>query len=170
MNPPMSRIQTAITNIVFARNYTRWLLDSVPAADWFRMPDGCPSHIAWQVGHLAFAQYRLVLVRICGPKPDDANLFSEAFLKCFGRDSVPDPDPTRCPAVEAIRSVFDQVHDRVLADLPGVPDASLDEPLTPPHMKCKTKYECLHWCSLHEMVHAGQIGLIRRMLGYPPLW
>jgi hypothetical protein len=37
-------------------------------------------------------------------------------------------------------------------------------------MLCKTKLECLHWCSHHEAVHAGQIGLIRRLLGYPPIW
>ncbi|HET6575044.1 MAG TPA: DinB family protein [Fimbriiglobus sp.] len=165
----MSRVTTALTNIVFARRYTLRFLDALPAADWFRMPGGV-THIGWQVGHLAFSQYRLALERIRGPQLDDANLFSESFLKSFGRDSVPDPDPTRCPTPEDIRTVFDRVHDRVMAELPGTPDAILNEAPLRPHQLCKTKLECLHWCSHHEAVHAGQIGLIRRLLGYPPIW
>jgi hypothetical protein len=166
----VSRVQTALTNIVFARKYTLRFLDALPVADWFRMPPGGVTHVAWQVGHLAFAQYRLVLDRVRGPKPDDANLIGESFLKTFGRDSVADPDPARYPTAAEIRAVFDHVHERVLAELPGVPDEVLDEAPAKPHQLCKTKLECLHWCSHHEAVHAGQIGLIRRLLGYPPIW
>jgi hypothetical protein len=164
------RVQTALTNIVFARNYTLRFLDALPAADWFRMPPGGVTHVAWQVGHLAFSQFRLALERIRGSRPDDANLLSEPFLKSFGRDSVPDPDPAMYPRPEEVRAVFDRVHDRVLAELPDVPDAVLDEAPAKPHQLCKTKLECLHWCSHHEAVHAGQIALIRRLLGYPPIW
>ena len=164
------RLQTALTNIAFARAYTLRFLDVLPAADWFRTPAGYVTHVAWQIGHLAFAQYRLALDRVRGPRPDDANLIPESFLMTFGRDSVADPDPAKYPTADDIRAVFDRVHERVLADLPGVPDAELDEPVTKPHMLCKTKLECLHWCSHHEAVHAGQIGLIRRMLGYKPIW
>jgi hypothetical protein len=34
----MSRLQLAIEQIEFARNYTLGLLDQTPAADWFRQP------------------------------------------------------------------------------------------------------------------------------------
>lgn len=166
----VSRVQTALTNIAFARRYTLRFLNELPAADWFRMPPGGVTHVAWQVGHLAFAEYRLALERIRGPKRDDVNLLSASFLKCFGRDSVPDPDPATCPTPEEIRAVFDRIHERVLEELPTTPDDALDEAPVKPHMLCKTKLECLHWCSHHEAVHAGQIGLIRRLLGYPPIW
>ena len=33
-----------------------------------------------------------------------------------------------------------------------------------------TKLRALLWCARHEMLHAGQIGLLRRHLGYPPMW
>jgi len=48
----MSRLQLAIEQIVFARNYTIWLLDQTPVTEWFRQPPGGVSHVAWQVGHL----------------------------------------------------------------------------------------------------------------------
>src|SRR4051794_231778 len=67
----MSRVQLAIDQIVFARTYTFGLLDQTPAADWFRQIPGGISHIGWQVGHLAFAEYRLALWRIRGQQPGD---------------------------------------------------------------------------------------------------
>ena len=34
----------------------------------------------------------------------------------------------------------------------------------------QTKLDSLFWCAHHEMLHAGQIGLVRRLLGQAPLW
>ena len=47
----MSRLPIAISNIAFARTYTLQFLSDLPDADWFRMPLGGVTHIAWQVGH-----------------------------------------------------------------------------------------------------------------------
>jgi hypothetical protein len=166
----MSRVAPILANIVFARGYTLRLLDSVPVADWFRMPPGGVTHVAWQVGHLAMAQYRLALERVRGARPGDANLISESFLQLFGRDSVAGADPALYPPADEIRAVFDRVHQQLLAEVPGIPDADLDAPPLKTHLFCRTKIDCLNWCSHHEAVHAGQIGLIRRQLGRSPLW
>ncbi len=91
----MSRLQLAIEQIVFARNYTIGLLDQTPTDEWFRLPQGGVNHVAGQVGHIVFAEYRLVAT---------------------------------------------------------------------------TKLRALLWCAHHEMLHAGQIGLLRRHLGYSPMW
>ena len=55
----MSLMQTALDRIAFSRRYTLGLLDGVPEAEWFRMPAEGVTHVAWQVGHLAMAEYRL---------------------------------------------------------------------------------------------------------------
>jgi uncharacterized damage-inducible protein DinB len=49
-----------------------------------------------------------------------------------------------------------------------LPPASAD-PVPHPSPFAKTKLTALFWCSHHEMLHAGQIGLLRRQLGHPPL-
>src|SRR4051794_11994071 len=108
----MSDLRLALDHIAFARRYTLGLLQDVDAADWFRMPEGV-THVAWQVGHLAFSQYRLVLERVRGPRPED-ELLPPAFLKAFGRDSVPDADASKQPDPAEIRAVFDRVHERVM--------------------------------------------------------
>jgi hypothetical protein len=163
----MSRLGLLVDQIRSARAYTTGLIDTIDPADWFRQPAEGVTHVAWQVGHIAMAQYRLALERFRGTRPDDARLISTDFLALFARRSVPDPDPGRYPPPAAIRAVFEAVHRQALEELNGFPDERLDEPPTVPHELCPTKQGVLVWCNQHEMLHAGQIGLLRRLLGHP---
>ena len=113
----MSLVPVIREQIDFARNYTTQLIDHVPTEEWFRQPTEGVSHVAWQVGHLAMAQYRMALERVRGRRSGDAELISDAFLAHFGRDSVPDPNLPRNPSVAEIRAVFLRVHQRVLDEL-----------------------------------------------------
>ena len=164
----MNRLQLTIEQIVFARKYTIGLLDQTPMVEWFRQPPGGVSHVAWQVGHIAFSEYRLALWRIRGERPDDDALFPPEFKRLFGADSVPQGGSAFPPA--ELRAVLDRVHEQVLRELPGLDEAELDLAVPHPHPFAKTKFLALLWCAQHEMLHAGQIGLLRRLLGYPPLW
>ena len=164
----MTRIEFAIEQLVFARNYTLQLLASTKLEDWFRQPPGGVSNIAWQVGHVATSQYRLVLERFRGAKPEDAALIAPEFMKLFGKDSVPDPDPRKYPTAEEIRATFDRVYQQAMKELKTVDDAELDKPPLMPHALFKTKLWALTWCIQHETLHTGQIGLLRRLLGYGP--
>ncbi len=166
----MSRLRDAIDQIIFARKYTCDLLDTIHPEDWFRMPVEGVTHVAWQVGHLAFAQFRLVLERVRGVRPEDESLICPVFIRMFGRDSVADPDPSKYQPMAEIRASFDRIHERLLANLPLVPDSSLELPPLTPHRLCRTRIECLRWCAAHEMVHAGQIALLRRLFGQRPIW
>ena len=165
----MNPLQLAIEQIVFARNYTTVLLEQTPVTDWFRQPPGGVTSIAWQIGHLAFAEYRMALWRIRGRQAHDDALLSQEFVRLFGAGSVPDADPNKYPSQAEIRARFDRVHEQVLGELPGLEEADLDQPVVNPHPLAKTKLQALLWCAHHEMLHAGQIGLLRRQLGHAPL-
>lgn len=166
----MTPLQLAVEQIIFARAYTQQLLDTIDPADWFRIPAAGVSNIAWQVGHLAMAQYRLGLERLRGRQPGDEVLISELLLMQFGRDSAPEPDPAKNPDLGEIRHSFEAVHRQVLHEAPNLPEAEFDEPVLKPHKFVQTKLQSLLWCGQHELVHAGQIGLLRRQLGQQPLW
>ena len=77
--------------------------------------------------------------------------------------------PAYSPPSE-IRAVFDRVHARVMAELPAYPDADLDLPPLMPHPLFTTRIAGLRYAPLHEMIHCGQIALIRRMFGQKPIW
>jgi uncharacterized damage-inducible protein DinB len=166
----MSRLQLDIEQISFARNYTIRLLDNIKQEDWYRMPAGGITHVAWQVGHLAMAEYRLAVERLRGARSQDANLISQDFLKLVAKDSVPDPNPAKYPSPAAIRNILDRGHEQTLLELPNFDDAELDQAVLKPHSLSKTKFSALLWCANHEMLHAGQIGLLKRLLGYSPVW
>lgn len=160
----------AIQELLAARDYTNALLREIDEQDWFRRPFEGVTHIAWQVGHLAVAQYSLALRRIRDRLPGDEQLMPKAFVRCFAKDSRPSANPSQYPSCETIRAVFDAVHREVLPTLEKLGDAELDEPSTPPHRLFNTKLGAVLWCSRHEMLHAGQIGLLRRLFGHPPIW
>lgn len=65
----MAFAEVAREQIRFARQYTQRLLEQTPRGDWFRQPHEGVSHVAWQAGHLAMAQYRLALERLRGSRP-----------------------------------------------------------------------------------------------------
>jgi hypothetical protein len=154
----------------FVRGYTNRLLDQTPQQEWFRIPPAGASHVAWQVGHLTMACYRLCLERLRGRLEGDEELMDGSYFTLFGRESRPEGDPSRYPSAAELRAAFDRVHERVLSELAAVDPATLDLPVLRPHDICKTRGDCLLWCAQHEMLHAGQIGLLRRQLGHDPLW
>ena len=161
------RLELAIRQIEFARQYTLSLLADLTDQEWFAQPGGAKTHIAWQVGHLAMAEYGLCLFRIRGRREIDLELMSSRFRKRFSRGSTPD---AACqPPVDELRAVFHRVHAQALTELPGYTEDLLAEPIDEPYAGFANKLGGLLFCSAHEMLHAGQIGLLRRQLGKPPL-
>lgn len=164
-----NHLQLAIRQIEFARGYTLSLLDGLTDEDWFRQPAGAVTHIAWQIGHLAMAEYGLCLFRIRGRQPEDLDLMSGKFRKQFSRGSQPAAAPADNPAPAELRSVLDRVHQQALQELAACTEQQLSEPIDEPYAVTPTKLGALFFCSHHEMLHAGQIGLLRRLLGKPPV-
>lgn len=164
-----TRIQIATDQIEFARRYSLQLIESFEDSEWFQQPGEGVTHLAWQVGHLAMAQYALTMIRLRGKLPEDAEFISSDFFKTFKKGTTPADDATQYPSPQEIRQVFDQVHARALKELAGYCDDELDVKLPEPHAVFDTKLGSVFFCSAHELIHAGQIGLLRRLLGKDPI-
>ena len=159
----------AIAQIEFARTVTLSLLADIDEGDWFAMPRGSPTHVAWQVGHLAMAEYGLCLFRQRGRQEIELQLMSSSFRKQFSRGTTPEPDPAKNPSPAEIRATFDRVHAQALLELPTLSAEQLAEPVEMPYAAFPNKLGCLLFCAHHEMLHAGQLGLLRRLLGKSPI-
>jgi len=167
----MSRLELAISQIKRVRKYSMRLLENTNPDEWFQQPTEGVTHIAWQAGHLAMAEYRLALERIRGKLPEDKDIIPDDFIACFRRETEPVPDPSLYPTPARILVVMDRVHQQVLRELKTMSDEALDSaPMPPVHPLFDTRLGALLWCAQHEMLHAGQIGLLRRLLGHLPLW
>lgn len=164
-----TRLAIARRQIVAARQYTESLLADLEPGNWFKQPAAVNTHVAWHVGHLAMAQYGLVLFRQRGRQPGDTDLMTSRFRKQFSKGSQPDPVVENNPSLEEIREVFARVHQQALLELENYPLGQLDDPVDQPYAAYATKYGALLFCAHHEMLHAGQIGLLRRLLGKSPI-
>jgi len=165
----MPQLESAIAQVRLARSYVNDLLGHIDPGDWFRQPKEGVTHVAWQVGHLAVAQYNLAIKRVRGEKTTDASLISPEFLHRYGKGSLPSPNPADNFAVKEVRYVADQVHAQVLKELQEFTDEQLVVPSEPRHPMFETKLGGLQWCAQHEFIHAGQIALLRRLFGNDPL-
>ena len=94
---------------------------------------------------------------------------SSGFRKLFSRGSVPEADASKYPPSAEIRATLDRVHGQVLKEAPAFSAEQLKEPVEPPFAVEATKLGCLLFCSHHETLHAGQLGLLRRLLGKSPI-
>jgi DinB superfamily len=162
-------LSLALKQIEFARAYTLGILAEIDEAEWFTMPRGAPTHVAWQVGHLAMAEYGLCLFRQRGRQEVDLELMSSGFRKLFSRGSVPESDASKYPTPGEIRETLGRVHAQVLKEAPSFTAEQLKEPAEPPYAVEASRLGCLLFCSHHEMLHAGQLGLLRRLLGKQPV-
>ena len=163
------KLQLPLQQIRTAREYTLTLLKDLQPEEWFQTPSPPVSHIAWQAGHIAIAQFRHCLKRLRNLQPGDWDLISKDFLRTFAKSTVPSTDGSTYPEPAEIQAVMHRVYEAVLEEIPKYEGSDLETPLRNPHPIFKTKQEALLFSAQHEMLHAGQIGMLRRLLGKPPL-
>lgn len=162
------RLELVLRRIQFTRRYTLSLLDGLEESDWFWKPEAYSTHIAWQVGHIAMSHYGLTLFRQRGRGDVDSSLMSSKFRKLFMKGTAPKPDPVYYPTSGEILEVLDRVYQQTMAEVPTF-EPHLDEAVDAPHAAFGTKYGSLVFVADHEMLHAGQIGMLRRLMGKEPL-
>ena len=149
--------------------FTKQFLKDLTDAEWFWSPPQFTTHMAWQVGHIAVAQYSLCLRRVRGRTTADESLISDAFIEAFKLGSKPVAEPEKNPPLDEIRRVFDAVHEQSVDELAAAAKQnwmSLSRSLIP---DSKRNWSAVEFSPLHEMVHAGQIAMLRRLMGKPPL-
>lgn len=165
----IAMLRAAIGQLEFARQTTLDLLAATPRDRWFEIPPGMPTNIAWQVGHLTVSQYGLLLFRIRGRSPADLELIPGKFRKRYGRGSTPSADTGSQPTADELYARLGQVDALARQAIAAVEPQVLLEPIDPPYAVYPVKLGGILFCPLHEQLHAGQIGLLRRALGCEPL-
>ena len=160
---------TALGQLVFTRTYLKQMLDTVPAEQWSVIPPGAPSHLAWQVGHLAVAQYGLMLFRQRGRAEGDLELMPSWLRKRFGKGTSPSTDTGEIPHRDQLIEILDRIDAQVRHEVTEMPLAQFSEATDMPYAVFPTKLGALLFCPIHESIHIGQIGLIRRLLGFDPV-
>ncbi|HBJ33342.1 MAG TPA: DinB family protein [Planctomycetaceae bacterium] len=171
----------ALGQIDWARRYTLELLAATPRELWFERPTvsnsrtgesamQLPTHIAWQVGHLAVSQYGLLMFRIHGRRDEDLDLIPSRFRKAYARGSDPTATSSGQCSADELFERLETVHRNAITGLTqGFDTGVLLHPVDMPYAVYPIKLGAILFCPLHEQIHSGQIGLIRRALGLAPV-
>jgi len=161
---------TVLGQLDFCRQYTLSLLTDIEPELWYQAPPGAPTTIGWQVGHLAFSQYGLMLYRQRGREAGDIDLIPGWFRKQYGRGTSGDPADLSNPiSPSELLEILGRVHQTAISTVRQLPIEQFAEPTDMPYAVYPRKIGALMFCPIHESLHAGQIGVIRRMLGKAPL-
>ena len=158
-----------LQQIRWARQYTRQLIDSIPETLWYEQPSSLQTHVAWQVGHLAVSQYGLMLFRQRGRMPGDLDLMPGWLRKQFGRGTTPSASAEGMPTPTELLTMLDKIDAQAHAEVATLTADQLGEPTEMPYTTYPIKFGALLFCPIHESIHAGQLGLLRRLHGLDPL-
>ena len=141
----------------------RYVADLSPG-EYVHRPSPGANCAAWTVGHLAMTDRRM-LERLGAALPP----LPEGFDRRFSRDEGC-PQAQEFGDVGTIISVFDDHRSRLVAAVKSVKPEQLDRKLEKPIAMATTVGEAIAFFAVHSAMHAGQIVMIRRSLGRPPLF
>ena len=154
-----------VYSLTFSRGAVRMFAEDLSPQEMLHRTTPKANCAAWLIGHLTVTE-RSMLKRLgitdLPPLPD------ADFEKRFSREAG-------CPEAEAFGDVskllatFEAHRDRLIAAASAMTPQQLDQPLDKPHPRFKTVAELLSFMSLHTCIHAGQMTMIRRSLGRPPV-
>jgi hypothetical protein len=159
----------AVGQMRFAREYTLTMISDIPFEAWYEQPAGIPTHLAWQVGHLAVAEYGLMLFRQRGRAEGDLDLMPGWLRKKFSRGTSAVSAEETGVRPEELLDILDKIHKQAMLEAASLPASSLGESTDMPYAVHPLRLGALMFCPLHESIHAGQIGMLRRLLGKAPI-
>lgn len=153
--------------IVYALEFAQGMLHrftkDLNPTEYLHRPTPKANCAAWIVGHLAVSE-RSALKALGQPLPEVPEGFEHRFSREEGC-----PQAEEFGDVKALLPIFDEHRNRLIAAVKGASPEELAKPLDKPHPRFKTAGELAHFMALHGIMHAGQITIIRRSLGRPPL-
>jgi len=147
------------------REWTLKLIADLKGDDWTYQPGPGLGHALWLCGHLTCSQHLLIHVRCLG-----GGLLDESFTRHF-----PIGGPVKSakeyvyPPVKTVLTTMEEVHRKTLAAVREMSDSLLAELAFggdgKPHPHYRDKCGVVAHCNRHEAFHAGQIAMIRRLMG-----
>jgi hypothetical protein len=142
----------------------RFFTEDFKPDEYVHRPTEKSNCAAWLLGHLTLTDRSTAKALGASELPE----LPAGFEKRFSRDEG-------CPQAGdfgdagALWPLFEMNRDALIAAVQNTPQEKLDAPAPRPTPMFKTVGEMVNFIALHTCVHVGQITIIRRSLGRPPL-
>lgn len=119
---------------------------------------------AWIVGHLIVSEHGALKAMGVENVPD----LPAGFAQRFAREGDA-PRASDFGDVRGLLPLFNRLRQRMIDHARSLAEAEINKPLEKPHRLFATAGQRINFMAIHTTMHAGQITLIRRSLGKPPL-
>jgi uncharacterized damage-inducible protein DinB len=151
---------------VFNGNFhilNQYLTDLTDAELLIRPVPGA-NHVAWQLGHLIASEIML-LANIPGGSPLE---LPAGFAERHSKETAALEPPKGFLTKAEYLALFKKVREQTFAKLDKLPDSDLDKPNTGRMAQVAPTLGALFLLTAnHQMMHGGQIAVLRRKLGKP---
>ena len=150
----------------FAHAFTASIVKDWPADKWTAQPSGLANHAVWSLGHLAVSMpfFASVAGVTISPLP-------ESYGPLFSAGTKPTAAATDYPPAAEVVAAFTQATADFIAAIEKLTDADLAQPSPKADgFFAITKLDAVARASWHEGWHTGQLVLVRKALGLPPLF
>ncbi len=146
---------------------TNMLLGDMADAELLVRPVPGANHYAWQLGHLIGSINQLADMIQPGALPDLPDGFTESYTK----ETAGNDDATAFLSKDAYLELLAEQRNGVRKLINELDEARMDE-ASPESMRelMPTVGDILHLISIHEIMHLGQLSVLRRKLGKPVMF
>lgn len=139
----------------------RQTLSDLPADALWKQPGGEGNSIMWIVGHVT--QTRAGMLSLLGDRASTG--WGEIFRRGAQRQ-----DPSAYPEPQAIKAMGIDLTKRLQAKLAAITEDELAAPVTAVKLpNVNTVVDALAFFAFHEAYHVGQLGYVKKALGYAPI-
>jgi|SRR5215204_5100466 len=139
----------------------RQTLSGLPSEALWKQPAGGGNSIMWIVGHIT--QTRAGMLSLLGDRA------STGWAELFRRGAQ-QQDPSAYPEPQAIKAKGIELTQQLQAKLAAMTDEQLAAPVTAVKLpNVNTVVEALAFFAFHEAYHVGQLGYVKKALGYTPI-
>ena len=153
-----------LANMDVSLGIFRRYLSDLDDRDLLRRPVPGANHLAWQLGHLIASEHRMVELVAPGSMPP----LPEGFLRRHDKQAVACDDPAEFLDKRAYLELWERQRAGTKEVLARLPEAELDRPGPEPVRSYAPSVGAVFLViGSHPLMHAGQVAVLRRLLGKP---
>lgn len=158
-------VDVIVTALTMAKRLVHRYADDLKPEEFDHQPCEGANCAAWIIGHLALTDRRQLGWLGATDLPALPTGFEERFqatrAKAGTQSGFGDP--------KELLALFDTHRDKLITVLPTMPVTKFAEPTPVVRPMFTTIGEACLFMAIHVSMHAGQLTIIRRSLGYPPI-
>lgn len=159
-------LNTALGSLAFSRRILTAFLDGTPEEFWYHIPIPGGNHAAWIAGHVAWEDDDCLNALVEGRQ----SALPPTWRATFGTGSQSTPNAADYPPITEIRSTLAATRATFIEFFRAAPDRLAELIPKSLHGFARDRASLMHAVACHEMVHVGQLTVIRKSLKLPPVF